>query len=145
MEPRTQAAETAHDMSDTLNIHSTILDTLPSSDELLSRRVAIVRELSPLRALYGGNGYRGERAFKQEEAKIAIVVRARLRDAGEKTTEPQIDALVRTDDKYTVALTKDVNDAARWVELEERLEEVEWRLRMRQTDASLLAAEARLQ
>lgn len=131
-------------MSDTLMAHGTILDTLPSSDELLSRRATIVRELAPLRALYGGNGYMGERMFKTDEAKIAVAIRGRLRDAGEKTTEPQIDALVRVHDDYTKALTTDVEKRARWVDLEERLNEVDWRLRCRNADASLLAAEARL-
>jgi len=132
-------------MSDILTVHSSILDTLPSTEELLDRRIAIVRELAPLRALYGGNGYMGERCFKVDEAKIATVVRARLRDAGEKTTEPQIDALTRVDDGYIHALTRDVEKRTRWVDLEERLNEVEWRLRCRNADASLLAAEARLQ
>ena len=132
-------------MSDTLTVHSSILDTLPSTEELLDRRIAIVRELAPLRALYGGTGYMGERMFKVDEAKIATAVRARLRDAGEKTTEPQIDALTRVDDGYIHALTRDVEKRTRWTELEERLNEVEWRLRCRNVDASVLTAEARLQ
>lgn len=132
-------------MSDTLMARATILDLLPSTEELLDRRAAIVRELAPLRALYGGSGYTGERVFKVDEARIATAIRARLRDAGEKTTEPQIDALTRTDEGYTHALTRDVEKRTRWAELEERLVEVDWRLRCRNADASLLAAEARLQ
>jgi len=132
-------------MSDSITVQPSILDLLPSTDELLARRSAIVRELSPLRALYGGNGYMGERCFKVDEAKIATAIRARLRDAGEKTTEPQIDALTRVDEGYTSALAADVEKRTRWAELEERLNEVEWRLRCRNADASLLAAEARLQ
>ncbi len=131
-------------MSDTLTVRSSAIDLLESTNDLLTRRSAIDRELAPLRALYGGNGYMGERMFKTDEAKIAVAVRGRLRDAGEKTTEPQIDALVRVDTEYTTSLTKDVEKRAKWVDLEERLNEVDWRLRCRNADASLLAAEARL-
>lgn len=123
----------------------TILDTLPSSEELLARRADVVRKLSPLRALFGGNGYMGERMFKVEEAKIAIVVRDRLLAAGGKTTEPQIDALVRTHDAYLETLKDDLQSRERWNNLEEELNEIEWRLRNRNADGALLAAEARLQ
>lgn len=130
-------------MSDTI-LAGSILDALPSVDKLLGERAAIVRRVAPLRALFGGNGYAGERMFKLEEARLDTVIRARLRDAGEKTTEPQIAALIRTDEAYTSALTKDVQDRAEWIRLEEQLEEVDHRLRARQSDANLLAAEARL-
>ncbi len=131
-------------MSDTINIRSSAIDLLESTNDLLTRRSAIVRELAPLRALYGGQGYMGERMFKLDEAKVAVAVRTRFKEAGEKSTEPQIDALVRSDPEYIASLTRDVQNRERWADLEERLNEVEWRLRMRQSDATLLAAEARL-
>ncbi len=130
-------------MSDSI-LAGSILDTLPNIDTLLGERAGIVRRLAPLRALYGGNGYTGERLFKVEEAKIAVAVRTRLREAGEKTTEPQIDALVRTDDTYTETLTNDVRDRTEWARLEEQLIELDWRLRCRNADANLLAGEARV-
>lgn len=130
-------------MTDTI-IAGTILDTLPSVDDLLGRRTELARKVAPLRALFGGNGYMGERMFKTEEAKVAVSVRSRLRDAGEKTTEPQIDALVRVDPMYTTTLAQDVEKRRQWIELEEELNELDWRLRCRNADASLLAAEARL-
>jgi len=132
-------------MSDPITVQPSILDLLPSSDELLARRASIARELAPLRALYAGNGYMGERMFKLDEAKVAVAIRTRFKEAGEKSTEAQIDALVRNDPDYIAALTRDVQQRERWADLEERLNEVEWRLRCRQSDASLLAAEARLQ
>lgn len=131
-------------MSDTIHAAGTILDTLPSSEELLGRRAAIVRELAPLRALYGGNGYMGERMFKVDEARVAVAIRTRLREAGEKTTEPQVDALTRVDEGYVASLATDLDKRARWVELEERLNEIDWRLRNRASDSALLAAEMRL-
>lgn len=123
----------------------TLADSLVSSDLLLARRSDIARRVAPLRALYGGQGYMGERMFKLDEARIATAIRARLRDAGEKTTEPQIDALVRTNADYIAALAKDIDQRRQWVELEEELNDIEWRLRCRQSDASLLSAEARIQ
>jgi hypothetical protein len=122
----------------------TIIDALPSSDELLARRAEITERVAPYRALYGGNGYMGERMFKLDEARVAIAVRARLTVEGKKVTEPMVDAETRADAEYIAALTKDVRDRAEWVELEEKLNEIDWRLRMRQSDAMLLAAEARL-
>jgi hypothetical protein len=122
----------------------TIIDALPSTDELLAKRAELSERLAPYRALYGGNGYMGERMFKLDEARVAIAVRARLTVAGGKVTEPMIDAETRADPEYVASLTKDVRDRAEWVELEEKLNEIDWRLRMRQADAQLLAAEARL-
>lgn len=121
-----------------------LLDTLVSADELLARRADVARRLTPLRALYGGNGYMGERQFKAEEARVATVVRAKLKADGEKTTEPMVDALTRQHPDYIQALTDDVKRRGEWIALEEELNEVEWRLRCRQTDGALLSAEARL-
>lgn len=121
-----------------------LLDTLPSADDLLARRADIVRRLTPLRALYGGMGYMGERTFKMEEAKVATIVRARLQEDGSKATEGRVDELTRTHPEYVKALTADVEQRGRWIALEEELNEIEWRLRCRQTDGALLSAEARL-
>ena len=123
----------------------TMLDGLSNVDALLGKRSELVKRIAPLRARYGGAGnYLGERLFKMEEAKVAVAIRARLRDAGEKTTEPQIDALVRVDEGYQVALANEVTERQRWIELEEEMKEIEWRLEMRKADAYLLGAEARL-
>ena len=123
----------------------TMLDGLSNVDALLGKRSELVKRIAPLRARYDGAGnYLGERLFKMEEAKVAVAIRARLRDAGEKTTEPQIDALVRVDEGYQVALTNEVTERQRWIELEEELKDIEWRLEMRKADAYLLGAEARL-
>lgn len=121
-----------------------LLDTLASADELLAKRADIVRRLTPLRALYGGSGYAGERTFKLEEAKVATIVRARLQEEGAKATEGRVDELVRTHSDYINALASDVTRRGEWIALEEELNEIEWRLRCRQTDGALLSAEARL-
>lgn len=121
-----------------------LLDTLASADELLAKRADVVRRLTPLRAVYGGQGYMAERQFKIEEARIATGVRAQLKADGEKTTEPMVDALTRQHPSYIETLTADVQRREKWVALEEELNEVEWRLRCRQTDGALLSAEARL-
>lgn len=121
-----------------------ILQTIADADALLSERADIVRRLTPLRALYGGNGYMAERQFKVEEAKVATAVRAQLKADGEKTTEPMVDALTRQHKDYIATLEADVVRRAQWVALEEELNEIEWRLRCRQTDGALLSAEARL-
>ena len=122
----------------------TLLDVLPSSDDLLARRSEIVRQLAPLRAAYGGNGYVAERTFKIVEARIATAVRAKLLTDGAKVTEPQIDAGTRTHPEYIAALTADVEQRTRWVLQEEALNEIEHRLSQRRTDGNLLASEARL-
>jgi hypothetical protein len=121
-----------------------LLDTLVSSDELLAKRADVVRRLVSLRALYGGNGYMGERLFKVEEAKVATAVRAQLEADGEKVTEPKVDAMTRQHENYVAALAFDVEQRSKWIALEEELNEIEWRLRCRQTDGALLSAEARL-
>lgn len=124
--------------------HFSILDALASADELLARRAEIVRHLTPLRALYGGNGYSGERQFKLVEARVATAVRAQYKADAVKATEGMVDEGVRQHPEYIQALTDDVKQRAEWIALEEELNEVEWRLRCRQTDGALLSAEARL-
>lgn len=122
-----------------------LIDTLADADALLAARAKIVGLLAPLRALYGGNGYMGERQFKLDEARIATVVRAKLAADGVKITEPMVDAATRTHPHYIAALEMDVKQRAEWIGLEEQLNEIEWRLRVRSSDSYLLGAEAKLQ
>lgn len=121
-----------------------ILDTLPDADALLMRRADVVHQLRKLRALYAGNGYMGERVFKMEEAKVDTAVRARFKQLEVKVTEPMVDAAIRQQPEYVQALLTEVEQKARWVELEEELNEIEWRLRLRTSDSYLLGAEAKL-
>lgn len=123
----------------------TMLDALPNVDVLLARRDKLIAELKPLRARYGGTGnYMGERLFKVEEAKIELAVRTTAKAEGEKPTEGAIEARVRTHEQYAPLLLKELADREKWIELEERLQTLEWRLHMRKTDAFLLGGEARL-
>lgn len=131
-------------MSESIIVRESILDTLPSADELLARRADVVRRLTPLRALYGGQGYMGERVFKITEARVATVVRAQFKADSVKATEGMVDEATRQHPEYIQALTADVTQRGEWIAFEEELNEIDWRLRMRQSDASLLAAEARL-
>lgn len=124
--------------------NTSILDLLPSAARLLGERADIARQLAPLRARYGNGSYVGEREFKLTEARIAVAIRAGWEAAGEKITEPKLDAAVRQHPEYVEALTADVTRRAEWVGLEERLNALDWALRCRNADASLLAAEARL-
>lgn len=121
-----------------------LLDTLVSADELLAKRADIARRLAPFRALFGGNGYAAERQLKLIEARVASVVRATLLGQGGKVTEGMVDEGTRQHPEYIQALTDDLHKRQQWIELEESLNEIEWRLRCRQTDGSLLSAEARL-
>jgi hypothetical protein len=128
--------------------------TLADPEVLLHRRREIVKELAPLRALYGGQGHFGERVFKLDEAKVEIAVRtaaelnyatAKQKDEKAKmATEGAIDAALRTRPDYIDALTAAVNKKAKWVELEEEMAEIDWRLRIRGSDSYLLGAEIKL-
>lgn len=123
---------------------ASLLDTLPDAETLLADRAKLVKQLAPLRALYGGSGYMGERMFKLDEARIAATVRASLLAQGGKITEGMVDEGTRTHAHYIAALEADVTQRATWVELEESLSAIEWRLRLRIGDAYLLGAEAKL-
>lgn len=122
----------------------TILALLSDPDVLLAKRDKIVKALAPLRALYGNGSNAGERELKLVEARIASAIRAQWDANGEKCTEPKLDAAVRQHPEYIEALTRDVQRRTEWIEKEEALLDIDWRLRCRQSDASLLAAEARL-
>lgn len=123
----------------------TMLDALANADVLLEKRDNIVKRLKPLRARYGGAGnYLGERFFKQEEAKLDVAIRAAAKDAGEKVTEPMVDARVRTHPAYTDLLLNEVKQREAWIELEEELKTLEWRLEIRKSDSYLLGREAGL-
>lgn len=131
---------------DTYQPTGTMLDALANADVLLEKRAKIVKELAPLRARYGGAGnYLGERFFKQEEAKLDIAIRTAAKDAGEKVTEPLVEARVRTHEAYTGLLLKEVEQRQKWIELEEDLKAIEWRLEIRKSDSYLLGKEAGLQ
>ena len=121
-----------------------LLDTLTSADELLAKRADVARKVAPLRALYGNGSYAGERELKLVEARVASAIRAAWEASGEKTTEPKLDAAVRQHPEYIDALTRDITRRTDWITVEEELNEIEWRLRCRISDASLLSAEARL-
>lgn len=124
----------------------TMLDALPNADVLLERRAQIVKQVAPLRARYGGAGnYLGERLFKVEEAKLDVAIRAQAKSDGERLTEPAIDARVRTHPTYSQLLLDEVKARQEWIELEESLKEVEYRLEIRKSDSYLLGGEARLQ
>jgi hypothetical protein len=121
-----------------------ILGMVADAETLLAERAEVVKRLAPLRALYGGNGYGGERQIKLVEARVSAAVRATLAAQGGKITEGMIDEATRQHPEYIQALTDDLTQRQRWIEYEEELAEIEWRLRCRSSDASLLAAEARL-
>jgi hypothetical protein len=125
-------------------VRDSLLGTLADPDVLLARRAEIVAKVAPLRALYGGTGYFGERTFKLEEAKVDTAVRTRFKAAAVKATEGMVDAEVRQAPEYITALAAEIARKAEWVRLEEELVGIDWRLRNRNADANLLAAEARL-
>ena len=129
----------------------TMLDALPDVGYLLQRYSEKIKQVAPYRARYGGAGnYLGERLFKAEEAKLEIVVRGSVTDAGKlpsgaKATEGAIDAEVRTRPEYTQLLHDEVTGRERWITLEAEIKEIEWKLEMRKADAYLLGKEAGLQ
>lgn len=129
-------------------VRDSLRDALPDADALLDRRREIVEKVAPLRALYGGQGYFGERVFKLDEAKIDTAIRTTVRaqlKAGEKMpTEGAIDAMVRQQSDYVAALMAQVERKTEWIRLEEELNEIEWRLKLRTSDSYLLGSEARL-
>lgn len=129
-------------------VRESIIDTLPDAEALLARRADVVKRLRTLRAKYGGQGFFGERTFKLEEAKIDTAVRAQFRasqKAGDRpATEGAIDATVRQHPNYIAALMAAIEEKATWVELEEELASIDWRLRLRSSDSYLLGSEARL-
>ena len=131
-------------MTDTLIARANVLTLLPSADELLAKRADVARRLAQYRALYGGNGYAAERQLKTVEARVSAGERARLLACGGKVTEGAIEEATRQHPEYIQALTTDLKQREEWIELEESLAEIEWRLRCRQTDGALLSAEARL-
>lgn len=127
----------------------TMLDALPDVDHLLAERDRLVKLVKPLRAKFGGTGnYIAERYHKLEEAKLAAAVRASIKAGqfpdGEKATEGAIDVRVRTHPGYEPLLTAEVKERQEWIQHEEDLKTVEWRLQMRKADGYLLGNEAGL-
>lgn len=121
-----------------------ILHMVADLEGLLAERQEIVKRVAPLRALYGNGSYGGERSLKLVEARVSAAIRAGWEAEGAKFTEVKLDSAVRQHPEYIEALTADVQRRTEWVEAEEALEDINQRLRARQSDAQLLSAEARL-
>lgn len=113
-------------------------------EELLAERGQLAKRVAPLRALYGNGSYGGERELKLVEARVSSAIRAQWEAEGGKYTEVKLDSAVRQHPEYIEALTADVKRRTEWIEAEESLQDIDHRLRARQSDAQLLSAEARL-
>lgn len=97
-------------------------------DELLAQRHAIVQEVAPLRALYGGNGIANHR-LKVELSRIQARLYAEAQARNEKKpSDDYVDRLAHADDGYAAMVELMTTQAARWVELEEALEAIDMRV-----------------
>jgi len=97
-------------------------------DELLAERAEIVRELAPLRALFGGNGI-GNHRRKVELSRIEKRIYAEAQQRSEKKpSDDFVDTLAHADPAYGEMVEVMVRQATRWVELEEQLEAIDMRI-----------------
>lgn len=112
--------------------------------DLHARRRAIMRNLAPLKALYGSFGLWDARRKQLIEA---YKVKARMRlttPDGKKPTETQIDAEAHADPEYERFLDNSLSARIDFLNMETELAEIEERVRSRELALMAYSAELRL-
>lgn len=114
-----------------------------SLDELHAERRALLPEYAALRVLHGQFGKWDNRRKQMLEA-IKVRVRMEREAKGEKCTDAIVDAYAHADEQYAAVIDEGITGAARYVELDIRMSEIEERIRNREVSLLAYNAEARL-
>jgi hypothetical protein len=112
-------------------------------EELLARRAQLIRDVAPLRALYGSFGTFDDMR-KVELSRIKGLIRAEATAEGRKVSNDIVNDEAHAHPDYVDYITKATNERAHWVNLEGKVEAIEWYIRRGQSVASYLTAECRL-
>jgi hypothetical protein len=111
-----------------------------SLDALHAERRALLADFARLRALHGPFGAFDAKRKAMLSA-VAVRVRMELQAKGEKTTEAFIDAAAHADEQYQRFLDESVREKVAFIEADTRMNEIEERIRSRETELNCYRAE----
>jgi hypothetical protein len=116
---------------------------IESLEELQQQRRELIDSGAQLAALYGSFGlWDNIRKQRVELAKVAS--RARLTEHGDKVTEAAVEQYAYADDEYRAFLERAEKDKIAWVRLENRITEINERIRNRELSLRAYSVEAGL-
>jgi hypothetical protein len=111
--------------------------------DLHQRRRTLLDQLAPLKALHGPFGVFDDRR-KQLCETLKIRARAELTAQGVRVTEAAVDAHAYADPQYETLLDEAVTARIEYLKLENQLSELNERIRSRELELNVYAAEVRL-
>lgn len=111
--------------------------------DLHAQRRQLLDVLAPLKALHGPFGVFDDRR-KQLCETLKIRARATLTEQGVKVTEAAVDAHAYADPQYETLLDEAVAARIEYLKLENQLSELNERIRSRELELNVYAAEVRL-
>jgi hypothetical protein len=111
--------------------------------DLHAQRRLVLDVLAPLKALHGPFGLFDDRR-KQVAESLKIRARMTLTEQGVKVTEAAVDAHAYADPQYETLLDEAVLAKVEYLKLENQLSELNERIRSRELELSVYAAEVRL-
>lgn len=114
-----------------------------SLEALHAERRTLLKEYARLKALHGPNGKWDAKRKAMLEA-MKIRARMELTERGEKITEDKVDAYGHADEQYVAFVDRGIEDATRFVELDNQITEIEERIRNREIALSVYGKEVSL-
>jgi hypothetical protein len=120
---------------------------VPSREALLARKRTLMKELAPLAAMHrsNGQGTPADAGRKRHRAIVSKKILEALKEAGQKEpSEAALERMANADGEH-IAFCEDLEaDAVRYQVLMVEKEEIDYRLRARETELNVYAAELRL-
>lgn len=114
-------------------------------DELLDERAILIRQVAPLRAVYGSFGtWESQRKMMLARLKGQVRAEALRGTTARKMTNDQIDDEAHDHPEYMEFITKATKERATWIVLESKIEDIDFRIQRGQAVVRFASAEARL-
>ena len=114
-------------------------------DELLDERDILIRQVAPLRAVYGSFGtWEAQRKMMLARLKGQVRAEAMRGTTARKLTNDQIDDEAHDHPEYMDFITTATKQRATWIVLEAKIEAIDFRIQRGQAVVRFASAEARL-
>ena len=114
-------------------------------DELLDERDILIRQVAPLRAVYGSFGtWEAQRKMMLARLKGQVRAEAMRGTTARKLTNDQIDDEAHDHPEYMDFITTATKQRAIWIVLEAKIEAIDFRIQRGQAVVRFASAEARL-
>jgi hypothetical protein len=111
--------------------------------DLQKRRRDLLVNLAPLKALHGHNGIWDNKRKALLEA-MKVKARMRLNEAGQKATDPTVEALAYADEQYAAFVDDGIAARIDYITLQNEYDELQERIESRQTELLVYNSEVKL-